>query len=90
MNNDERRQIAPLAVLRDLEQRVIASQYQELNLWKDDRLFTINKGTWASTERWHLYANGNDYYGDTAEEVVNQAEQEYPLIRQWLPEFNTR
>jgi hypothetical protein len=78
------------AAMRDLEIRVIASRYQELNLRKDYKLFTISKGTWASTERWYLYANGDDYYGDTIEEVFDKAEKEYPLIRQWIPEFNDR
>lgn len=76
--------------LRDFELRVVRSKYRELKLWKGMSSFMIGKGTAASTERWYFYTPLGEHYGDSADEVLRQAEQHYPEIYSWLPEFNDR
>lgn len=73
---------------RDFELRVVRSQYRELHLWKDEHVFAIGKGTAASTERWYIHMPVGFQYGDSLEEVLRVAEEVYPEIRSWLPEFN--
>jgi hypothetical protein len=50
------------ARVRELELRVVRSEYRELNLWNDMGNFTLGKGTAASTERWYLYTPKEDLY----------------------------
>lgn len=77
--------------LRDLEHRVLASQYKELNLWKNNNVFTIGKGINGQHDLWYIYtAKQGHMLCDTIDEAFDKAEQEYPEIMQWVSEFNDR
>jgi len=77
--------------LRDLERRVLASQYKELNLWRDGNVFSVGKGINGEHDKWYIYtAKQGHILCDTIDEVFDKAEQEYPEISQWIAEFNDR
>lgn len=65
--------------------------YRELNLWKDNNVFTVGKGINGEHRKWYIYtAKQGCILRDTIGEVFDEAEREYPEIRQWIAEFNDR
>jgi hypothetical protein len=78
------------ARVRELELRIVRSEYRELRLWNDYGNFMLGKGTAASTERWYFYTPKEDLYGDSIEEVMQQAnERGYPVMA-WCEQFNDK
>jgi hypothetical protein len=76
--------------VQDFERRIEQSRYKELKLWKDDQLFTVRKGIPGGPDRWDIWTPRDTYFGASADEVLQQAEQFYPEIYSWLSEFNDR
>ncbi|MEO8973623.1 MAG: hypothetical protein ABI406_18695 [Ktedonobacteraceae bacterium] len=73
--------------LQEVLQRIAEAPGKQLYLWKGHSMFLIQQGTPRSAERWQLHTPLHVHYGDSLEEVVKEAEADYPEIRDWLMEF---
>ncbi len=74
--------------VRDLEQRILQSKRQELHLWKDGQLFSIEKRNASRNKPWNIWTPKKTYFGDNIGEVLYQAaEAGYPVL-DWTTEFN--
>lgn len=77
--------------LRDLEERVVASRYKELRIWKHDALFTIRKGIPMAPTKWGIWTPKDTYFGNSPQEVLEQAALHgYADIFEWSHEWNDR
>lgn len=73
-------------VLHALEERVLRNRHKELILHNEVGVFLLGKGR-PTLDRWYLNTPTQPYAGDTMEEALREAEQEYPALFTWLDQF---
>lgn len=74
----------------DLERIIRQSEHRDVHYCKDadcKDVIRIGMDAGGSENRWYCYTASNNFYGDSMEEVLVQAEQDEPKIRQWYDRF---